>query len=200
MTARLVAACLAALLVTSACTSSASAPPPGPLPTNPNRTELIRAAKLAPCPPSTADETAGGLPGVTLPCLGDGPSVHMSGLRGMPSVVNIWGSWCGPCQQEETHLATVYNAVKSRVRFLGVDTVDDPDSALDFDAHVTPPVHYPSVVDAEKTVLLALGGSLGPPITLFVNASGRIVHKKFGPYLSAAALRADIARYLGVSA
>jgi cytochrome c biogenesis protein CcmG, thiol:disulfide interchange protein DsbE len=164
----------------------------------PSHAQLVARAALDPCPPSQAGRIPGGLPDVTLPCLGAGPRVHLAGLRGTPTVVNIWGSWCGPCQAEATYLATVYDELRPRVRFLGVDTEDDPNSALDFAPHVAPPMHYPSVVDDQKKVLVGLQLLSAVPSTVFVDASGRVVHKSAVAYHSAAAVRADIARYLGV--
>lgn len=175
--------------------SSADPTPPGP-----SHAELVARAALDPCPASVAGEkVAHGLPDVTLPCLGAGPRVHLAGLRGTPTVVNIWGSWCTPCQAEAKYLATVYDALKPRVRFLGVDTEDSADSALDFAPHVTPPMRYPSVVDEQKKVLIGLDLISAVPSTVFVDASGHVVHKAAVAYGSAAQLRADIARYLGVT-
>lgn len=159
---------------------------------------LVDRAHLDPCPPSSATPVKGGLPDVTLPCLGQGPEVHLAGLTGTPSVVNVWGSWCVPCQEESSALSTVYDALRSKVRFLGVDTEDSPGSALDFGAHVTPPVRYPSVVDNNRAVLLGLAKAAGPPETAFVDASGVVVHVHTGPYHDAAELRSDIATYLHV--
>lgn len=191
-----VAAALA--LAASGCTGTSSAG--APVPAGPTRAELVARAALDPCPPSVAGATVPhGLPDVTLPCLGDGPAVHLAGLRGMPTVVNIWGSWCGPCQTEAKYLATVYDAMKTRVRFLGVDTEDSSDSALDFAPHVTPPMRYPSVVDEQKKVLVGLDLFSAVPSTVFVDAAGHVVHKAAVAYGSAAQLRADIAHYLGVS-
>jgi cytochrome c biogenesis protein CcmG, thiol:disulfide interchange protein DsbE len=167
---------------------------------NPSRAHLVAVADLDPCPTTSASPPRSALPRLTLPCLGAGPAVDLAGLAGRVTVLNIWGSWCVPCQEETPHLAQVYNEVKSRVRFLGVDTEDDPDSALDFAAHVSPPMRYPSVVDQGKKVLIALHLSSAVPATVFVDAAGRIVHVTLLPYRSAAALRGDLARYLGVAA
>ena len=120
------------------CTSSARSTGFPNNPNTPDRARLVAAAKLEPCPPSSGAPASGGLPDVTLPCLGDGPAVHLAGLRGTPSVVNLWGSWCGPCQKETPYLARAHARLGKAVRFLGVDTADDPDSALDFAAHVKP--------------------------------------------------------------
>lgn len=161
------------------------------------RLELIQRADLDPCPETSPQSADDGLPDLTLPCLGDGPVVHVSGLRGKPTVVNIWGSWCGPCQEETPILSRAYDDLAPRVRFLGIDTLDDPDSALDFAVHVEPRMRYPSIVDDDKSVLIAVGGSHGPPVTVFVDASGRIVGTSYGPYLHDEDLRADIAEYFG---
>jgi thiol-disulfide isomerase/thioredoxin len=185
--------------VTAGCSASSSGGASGPPVTpGPSRAGLVAAAHLAPCPASASTTTAGGLPDVTLPCLGDGPPVHVAGLRGMPTVVNIWGSWCEPCQHEMTYFASTYDADRSRVRFLGVDTVDSDDSALDFAAHVSPPMRFPSVVDEDKKVLLGIAAD-APPVTLFVNSAGRVVGRHPGGYTSASQLHADIASYLHVS-
>jgi thiol-disulfide isomerase/thioredoxin len=159
---------------------------------------LLRAAHLKPCPQSSATPIAGGLPEVTLSCLGDGPAVHLAGLTGRPTVVNIWGSWCVPCQAEAKYLSSVYDADQAKVRFLGVDTEDSVNSALSFGAHVSPPIRYPSVVDPDKKVLIGVHAAPGPPVTLFVNAAGKVVHVHPGEYPSAAALRTDLATYLRV--
>jgi cytochrome c biogenesis protein CcmG/thiol:disulfide interchange protein DsbE len=166
---------------------------------NPTLARLITKAHLRPCPTSSTAAVANGLPNVTLSCLGEGPAVHMAGLTGRPTVVNIWGSWCEPCQAEEKFLSGAYDKTHGTVRFLGVDTVDQADSALDFDAHVSPPVHFPSVFDPDKKVLLGLHFQ-GPPETLFIDSAGRIVHTNRVPYTSTAAVTADIATYLHVSA
>jgi thiol-disulfide isomerase/thioredoxin len=184
----------------SACSgASANIGPEPSFSPNPKHSELVAKAKLDRCPPSQASSVAGGLPDVTLPCLGKGPDVHLSGLVGTPLVVNIWGSWCGPCKAETRYFAQAYDALKGRVRFLGVDDEDDPDSALDFAPHVSPPMRYPSVVDDDKKVLVALHGPVAVPSTVFVDASGKVVRQVSSAYSSLAQLRADISHYLGVS-
>jgi thiol-disulfide isomerase/thioredoxin len=163
------------------------------------RPELVARADLDPCPASAQEAVPDGLPDLTLPCLGDGPDVHLAGLTGKPTVVNVWGSWCRPCQAETPILSRAYADLRSRVRFLGVDTVDDPNSALDFAVNIEPRMRYPSVVDDDKKVLIAVGGPQGPPKTVFIDADGHVVGKTFGPYRSDEQLRDDIEKYLGVS-
>jgi cytochrome c biogenesis protein CcmG, thiol:disulfide interchange protein DsbE len=186
--------------VATACSSSKPSSFTPDFPKPPSYDQLITQAALDPCPPSSTTHPPKSLPDVTLPCLGHGPAVHLAGLSGTPTVVNIWGSWCGPCQAETKYLSTVYDGAHGKVRFLGVDTEDDAKSALDFAPHVTPPMHYPQVVDKNKSVLIGLNTPSAVPTTVFVDAAGRVVHVEHVAYTSAASLRADIRRYLGVAA
>jgi len=190
---------LVVLLLAVGCASSPKASVATDFPKPPSYDQLVARAALDPCPASSPAHRHKSLPDLTLPCLGAGPAVHLSGLSGTPTVVNIWGSWCTPCQAETKYLSTVYDAARGKVRFLGVDTEDDPESALDFAPHVTPPMHYPQVVDKGKRVLIALNLPSAIPTTVFVDATGRVVRVSPGAYRSAAALRADIRRYLGVA-
>jgi cytochrome c biogenesis protein CcmG/thiol:disulfide interchange protein DsbE len=167
---------------------------------NPKHSQLVAAADLDKCPPSQSTSVSGGLPDLTLPCLGAGPRVHLAGLVGAPLVLNIWGTWCGPCIAETRYFSTVYDELRPRVRFLGVDTDEASFNAgLTFAPTVRPPMRYPSVLDFDKKVLLGLHGPVGVPQTVFVDATGKIVARISSAYRSAAALRADVARYLGVS-
>ncbi|HET7529605.1 MAG TPA: TlpA disulfide reductase family protein [Mycobacteriales bacterium] len=195
---RPVAAALAALVLLAGCSASKHADGPPTFPNNPDHEQLVRAAHLEPCPATSGAPAAGGLPDVTLHCLGKGPQVRMAALRGRPTLVNIWGSWCGPCQQETPYLQQAHARLGAKVRFLGVDTEDSANSALDFAAHARPPMRYPSVVDDDKAVLLGVHGPSAVPMTIFVGADGRVVHLATHPYAGVDAVLADVARYLGV--
>ena len=196
---RLAALALLAVIAMTACSASSARTVVPDFPKPPSYDQLVARAALDLCPTSSAAHPPKALPNLTLPCLGKGPAVHLSGLSGAPMVVNIWGSWCGPCQAETRYLSTVYDVARGKVRFLGVDTEDDPKSALDFATHVTPPMRYPQVVDKDKRVLIGLNIPSAVPTSVFVSAAGRVVHISPKAYTSADELRADIARYLGVT-
>jgi thiol-disulfide isomerase/thioredoxin len=197
---RVALAVLSVLALLSGCTStSGGADKRPPFPNNPDHAHLVAAARLEPCPTTSGAAVSGGLPDVTLPCLGKGPAVQMAALRGAPTLLNLWGSWCGPCQKETPYLQQAHLRLGKSVRFLGVDTEDQADSALDFAAHVRPPMRYPSVLDDNKAVLLAVHGPSAVPMTIYVDASGHIVHVSIESYDSVAAILADVHRYLRMS-
>ncbi|HEX6446739.1 MAG TPA: TlpA disulfide reductase family protein [Streptosporangiales bacterium] len=159
---------------------------------------LVAKAHLAACPdvrPAPPGTKGPSLPAVTLPCLGKGPAVAMGGLRG-PLVLNLWATWCGPCR-EEAPLFQRLHASGAKVRVLGVDTQDSgPNAALWF--AIDRGLHYPNVYDAGGRLAVAAHAGKGLPVTLFVDRAGRLVHTKFGPYPSYAALTADVHAQLGV--
>ena len=149
-------------------------------------------AALQPCPAGLS----AGLPDLTLPCLGGGAAVSLRGTpTGRPTLVNVYGSWCGPCQREMPVLRAFHESTTA-VDLVGIDTEDDTSNALHFAIDVGQ--HWPAVVDDDGRVDRAFG--VGPPKTLFVDGTGAIVHVKRGEYTSVEALKADVLRYLKVAA
>jgi thiol-disulfide isomerase/thioredoxin len=96
------------------------------------------------------------------PVVGDslltpGQQVSSAQDKGQVVVVNIWGSWCGPCRGESPALEQVAQASAARgVQFLGVDVRDDRDAAADFVR--SRGVTYPSIYDPPGRSLLVLSG------------------------------------------
>jgi thiol-disulfide isomerase/thioredoxin len=73
-------------------------------------------------------------------------------------VLNIWGSWCGPCRAEMPELQRVYDQTRdSGVQLLGIDVRDEVRSApQDFVRNLG--ITYPSIYDPPGRSLLALKG------------------------------------------
>ena len=109
-------------------------------------------------------------------------------LRGTPVVVNVWASWCGPCRQEAPLLAAAHRRLGDRVRFIGVDVLDERGAARAFMREFG--WTYPSVYDPAGAIRDGLG-LLGQPVTLFYDAEGTLVHTWTGP-LSERALDTDL--------
>ena len=153
---------------------------------------------LPPCPELPRQEPrAGGLPAAALDCLGAGPAVRLSDLRGTPMVLNVWAAWCSNCDREMPLLADVQRKAGSKLRFFGVHYKAARDyglrSAADFG------VTFPSVHDEDGDLIARELQAFAPPQTFFVTADGRIAGRKIGEIQSAKELDALIEQYLGVT-
>lgn len=180
-------------------TSTATGDPTSPAVTAPAQdlAALRDQYGIPPCPaPGPGGEVRLGLPAVDLPCLDGSGTLDLATLRGRPTVVNLWATWCGPCREEAPYLAEVAADLEGRVAFLGVDVADpDPAAALTFAGEQA--WTYPHVADPDRRFVAALGVN-GLPQTLFVGADGLIVHRHVGPVTSAGQLDALVAEHLGV--
>jgi cytochrome c biogenesis protein CcmG, thiol:disulfide interchange protein DsbE len=97
-------------------------------------------------------------------------------LRGTPVVVNLWASWCEPCEREMPMLS---EAARERrdVQFLGVDTLDSRDGAEAFiERHAVP---FPSLFDPDAAIRTELD-AFGLPVTVFFDPEGNEVAKVQG--------------------
>ena len=178
MTWRKVAAVTAALLLPVGCTSgndaARTAAPPMP-------ERAVSPPPGASCPARGDRGLRGDAPDfadVTLGCLRTGPDVNLGRLGGdRPVLLNLWASWCLPCQKEMPRLQRAYHLANGQMLFLGVDTKDAPDSARSFLNAVR--ASYPHVIDEDGVVLRLLHGA-ALPVTVVINPAGAIVYKKFG--------------------
>lgn len=96
-----------------------------------------------------------GLSGESL--LEPGSTVGLEDFPGQVVVLNIWGSWCGPCREEMPGLQLIHEQMQPKgVTLLGIDIRDDADTARDFmrDRGIT----YPSIFDNPGRTLTRLQG------------------------------------------
>ena len=181
--ARTVAGVLVALLL-AGCTQGflpgVAAPGAGSTATT-GATDLAaarKAAGIADCPAgSDAGPVAGGLPDLTLECLGGGESVRLASLRG-PMLVNLWAQWCEPCRAEAAEFA----ATQNEVAVLGID-YSDPQPGLAIDFAKETGMTYAHLVDLENTLKGPLGVA-GIPYTLLIDAQGKVVARHPGQFIS----------------
>lgn len=154
--------------------------------------ELRAATALPTCPSGISPQ----LPDVTLPCLSGGPDVAIADAGPpVPTLVNIWATWCPPCVREVPILVEVADQSRGRLRIVGVLTQDTPRNSLEFARQFH--MNYTSVVDYEGTVMRRF--SSGPPVTLFVAGDGTIKHIRRGAFKHATELRQLLAQHLNVS-
>ena len=158
--------------------------------------ELREAYGLPDCPVSdpSVEAVEGGLPRTELPCLGSDRVVNLAGLPRRPLVVNFWAQWCQPCRQESPFLRAAVEA--GGAEFIGIN-YDDPDQALAIEFAGLAGLTYPHVRDRHKQ--LASLGVPGLPVTLFVDAEGRVTGSHVGVLESGEQLADLMREYLGVS-
>lgn len=121
-------------------------------------------------------------------------SARLRELRGYPVVVNVWASWCTPCQAEFPLFAAASAMYGRRVAFLGADVEDSPGSARSFLAEHL--VSYPSY-ESSLQALQPLAPIGDIPTTIFIAPSGRVAHVHIGQYGAQGSLDQDIASYAG---
>ena len=158
----------------------------------PDVAALQAAARLEPCPRGLGPE----LPDLELACLGGGADVDLrSAAPGRPTVVNLWATWCAPCVEEVPLFVRLADRAGDRLGLVGVLTQDSQANGLEFSRQFG--IRYPSLVDPEGTVFRAFRPGL--PITLFLDADGRVVHRERGQIDRYEELAALVEEHLGVT-
>lgn len=154
------------------------------------------AVGLTACPAQAGEPAADGaaLPDLAFDCPGGG-RLDLARAPGVPTVVNLWGSWCAPCREELPLLQRFADAAGNRVRVIGLISKDGVPQADSFaaDAGVT----FPNAVDGEGRRMAELGLN-ALPYTAFLAADGTLTHSELGPVESVAELEALVAEHLGV--
>ncbi len=114
-----------------------------------------------------------------------GKKLNVADYRGKVVIINVWGSWCGPCIAEAPNFAKVANEDKDKgVQFIGINTRDSEKSqATQFEEQHQVP--YPSLFDPTGRLMLRFPkGSLNPqsiPSTIAIDKQGRIAARSIGP-------------------
>lgn len=105
----------------------------------------------------------------------DGHELSLAALRGKPTVVNVWGSWCASCHKETPALVAAQKKLGNQVNFVGIDSRDGGTAqAKSYNARYG--VTWPSFFSPGGEALLAFPGVLLPnsvPATVVLDAQGR---------------------------
>lgn len=122
----------------------------------------------------------------------DGSTVSSADFAGAVLVLNFWYAGCGPCRVEAPILESVAGETKDAgAHFLGVNIYDGPEQATAFEK--TYGVTYPSLLAREDADLKLAFASWTPlsavPITLVLDAEGRVAARFIGAVQSESILR-----------
>ena len=117
------------------------------------------------------------LPDAPLRGLG-GDLQRLAQWRGKPLVVNVWASWCGPCRAEMASLERLSRLAPGKLAVIGVTTDDDVNLAREFVARAG--ISFPCFHDTDQNLQRRVFGAAAIPLTLVVDAQGRIVQRVVG--------------------
>jgi thiol-disulfide isomerase/thioredoxin len=107
-----------------------------------------------------------------------GPSRLLSDFRGKPLIINVWASWCGPCQEEMGSLERLSRRYGGKqFNVIGVSTDDYVDRAEMFLKKTN--TTFSNFID-QKLFLEHMLGAERLPLTLLVDAQGRVLAKFTG--------------------
>lgn len=106
------------------------------------------------------------------------PSKNITSFRGKPLIINVWASWCGPCRDEMAsiqHLYQQYGGKKFNI--IGISTDDDIYAATQLlkEEKLT----FNNYIDHNLQLENMLGANT-IPLTIFVDANGRVLKKVRG--------------------
>jgi len=112
-----------------------------------------------------------------LPAISGGGRVRLVDFRGKPTVVNFFASWCTACDDELPGFARLSTALRGKVNFVGVDSLETGDRLfMPRRHHITWWPLARDVGGAQGSGLHdALGGGSAMPLTAFYDAQGRLV-------------------------
>ena len=116
-------------------------------------------------------------PGETLlNCLTGTEKISVESLRG-PLIVNVWGSWCGPCADEIPLFVEFHHQANGKVKLLGI-AVEEAKAQDSKDFIIANGITWPNLYDAKGITRSTFG--MGVPVTWFIDEQGAVVYKHIG--------------------
>ena len=108
----------------------------------------------------------------------NGPTRKLSEFRGRPLIINVWASWCAPCRQEMASLERLaWHDHARQFAIIGISTDDYPDRAQQLLKGTNATISH--FID-RQLVMENMLGATHLPLTVLVDASGRVVDKIYG--------------------
>jgi peroxiredoxin len=139
------------------------------------------AAEVVFAPPANMPESPypeNAAPDFTLPLLGGG-SLSLSDLRGKPTIINFWATWCPPCRRELPALQAAYTAHSDEIGFVAVDVKEKTSKVASFVEELG--LTFPVVLDQNGQISDITYQVRGLPTTIFVDARGVVAARHVGP-------------------
>jgi len=129
-----------------------------------------------------------------LDCLDGDVGASIDSIKG-PAIINVWGSWCGPCKEEMPILRSFYEKAQGKVLLIGVDveeaSLEDGRKFVENNG-----ITWPNLFDADGKSRAYFG--MGVPVTWFIASDGSVAHKHIGVLKNEIDLISLTSKYLGV--
>lgn len=119
--------------------------------------------------------------------------MKLSDLQGKVVLINIWASWCKPCEQEAPDLQEAWQLYKDGgdVVFIGVDYVDTPAGANEYLKKFN--ITFANAPDLKSNISSILNRQMGVPETYLIDREGILRQVKIGPFASVDEIKTFIA-------
>jgi thiol-disulfide isomerase/thioredoxin len=131
---------------------------------------------------------------IMLDCLDGTDGASINGIKG-PAIVNVWGSWCGPCKEEMPILRSFYEKAQGKLALIGVNveeaSIEDGRKFVENNG-----ITWPNLYDADGKSRAYFG--MGVPVTWFIASDGSVAYKHIGVIKSEKELISMTSKYLGV--
>lgn len=109
----------------------------------------------------------------------NGKTKKFSDFKGKPLIINVWASWCGPCRAEMGSLERLAHQHNKEFNVIGISTDDYRNKAMAFIKQTE--ITFENFIDHELLLEHMLGANT-IPLTILVDADGRILGKLSGAY------------------
>jgi cytochrome c biogenesis protein CcmG/thiol:disulfide interchange protein DsbE len=131
---------------------------------------------------------------IMLDCLDGTDGASINGIKG-PAIINVWGSWCGPCKEEMPILRSFYEKAQGKLALIGVNVEEASiEDGREFVENYG--ITWPNLYDADGKSRAYFG--MGVPVTWFIAADGNVAYKHIGVIKSEKELISMTSKYLGV--
>lgn len=144
-----------------------------------------------------SDAVGKAAPPVTLHAA-DGTSLSLDAFRGKPTYVFLFAGWCAPCQEAMPFVRSAYAKYGDRVRFVGVDVLEDADAgraavtsaSLPFPVAIYPIADLDAVIAPD--VQLHAGSKYRIPADFLLDAHGVVRYAWHGLQVDDAGAPVDV--------
>ncbi len=106
----------------------------------------------------------------------DGSPLSLGSFKGKVVVVNVWGSWCPPCREEQPVLSKLATELTPKgVEFIGIAVREGAATSRAYTEENDVP--YPSISDSGGRLLVGFTSSLpavAVPTTYVIDREGRV--------------------------